>query len=135
MILKKFKLFESSDDIIQFGVTVDDLEFYFTDFIDNDYNLRIYPSSVLIDMRNKEEDNLFKLGIINYISVEIWKKSVRNKHNYRSIIETPEFKEIIDESNDRLKDHGLFIKDVIPYGYRISILIYREIDKKYLQLK
>jgi hypothetical protein len=50
-------------------------------------------------------------------------------------MEYKEFKDIIEESNDRLKDHGLFIKKVIPYGSRISILIYREMDKKYLKLK
>jgi hypothetical protein len=53
MILKKFNLFESenNEDIIHFGLTIEDLKFYFTDLIDLDYNLKIYPSSVLIDMR------------------------------------------------------------------------------------
>lgn len=138
MILKKFNLFESenNEDIIQFGVTVDDLKFYFTDLIDLGYNLRIYPTSTLVDMRLNSGDNLFKLGLIYYISVDIWlSQTLDNRHNYKRIIESEEFKDIIEESNDRLKDHGLFIKEIIPYGSRISILIYREIDKKYLQLK
>jgi len=135
MKLKSFKIFESEEDI-KHGINLDELKWYFTDFIDDGFNIRTQPVSKLLDLKTIERPfGGYTLGEIKYIRVTIWKKDQSNnsRFNYRTFINTQEFKDIILEANDRLMEHGLFIHDIQPYGSRLSILIYREIDKKYLQ--
>lgn len=136
MKLKSFKIFESEEDIKQFGINIDELKWYFTDFIDDGFDIRTQPVSKLLDLKTIERPfGGYTLGEIKYIQVTIWKRDQSNNSrlNYRTFINTQEFKDIILEANDRLMEHGLFIHDIQPYGSRLSILIYREIDKKYLQ--
>lgn len=136
MKLKSFKIFESEEDIKNFGVELSELKWYFTDFIDDGFDIRIQPMSKLVDLKTIERPfGEYTLGEIKYIKINFWKRgqSNSNKFNYIKFINTQEFKDIIKESNNRIMEYGLYIKDIIPYGSRFSILIYREIDKKYLQ--
>lgn len=136
MKLKNFKIFESEEDIKQFGIDPNELKWYFTDFIDDGFNIRIQPMSKLVDLKTIERPfGGYTLGEIKYIQVAIWKRDQSNssRFNYRTFMNEQEFEDIILEANDRLIDHGLYIQDIQPYGSRLSILIYREIDKKYLQ--
>lgn len=136
MKLKSFKIFESEEDIKQFGINPDELKWYFTDFIDDGFNIRIQPMSKLIDLKTIERPFAgYTLGEIKYIKVAIWKRDQSNssRFNYRTFMNKQEFEDIILEANERLIDHGLYIQDIQPFGSQLSILIYREMDKKYLQ--
>lgn len=128
--IKTFKIFDSVEKPNHFGIDIEDIKWYFTDFIDDGLQIRISENSKLIDLKTIERPmGHHTLGEIKYIKLDIWKLGL----NYRTFMNTQEFEDIILEANDRLIENGLFIHDIIPYGSRLSILIYREIDKKYLQ--
>lgn len=134
-MIKSFKIFESEEDMKHFGVELSELKWYFTDFIDDGFDIRIQPMSKLVDLKTIERPlGGYTLGEIKYIKIDILKRDQsNNRFNYRTYMNKQGFEDTILEANERLIEHELYIQDIQPYGSRLSILIYREMDKKYLQ--
>jgi hypothetical protein len=127
------------NDLIQFGLKIDDLKWYFTDIIDEGFNIRIIPMKKLYDFG--KFDNLsiyrghdYKLGLINYIHVKFSKIKTDESVNF---LRSEEFKLIIEEADKRLLENQLFIGNISTglntLNLTIDIFIYRKSDEKYIK--
>jgi hypothetical protein len=130
--IKKFESHHSETDLEEFNIDRRDILYYFTDILDEGFDVRVNVVSKLIDLKDTSVATGFiKFAKINYITVDIVKGSkeiIELKEKYLDL-----FKDTIEVANDRLNDIGLFIKDYIMFGNRITILIYKKQDEKYIK--
>lgn len=130
--IKKFESHHSETDLEEFNIDRRDILYYFTDILDEGFDVRINVVSKLIDLKDTSVATGFiKFAKINYITVDIVKGSkeiIELKEKYLDL-----FKDTIEVANERLNDIGLFIKDYIMFGNRITILIYKKQDEKYIK--
>jgi hypothetical protein len=130
--IKKFESHHSETDLEEFNIDRRDILYYFTDILDEGFDVRVNVVSKLIDLKDTSVATGFiKFAKINFITVDIVKGSkeiIELKEKYLDL-----FKDTIEVANDRLNDIGLFIKDYIMFGNRITILIYKKQDEKYIK--
>lgn len=130
--LESFYNNDEDEDLIQFGLRSDDLKWYFTDVIDEGFNIRITPTKKLFDFGRFETSQ--KFGLINYISVRFWKDKTDDSVDF---LRSEEFKLIIEEANMRLLENQLFIRNISTAintsNLTIDIFIYRKSDEKYIK--
>lgn len=130
--INKFESHHSEVDLEEFNIDRRDILYYFTDILDEGFDVRVNVVSKIIDLKNTSVATGFiKFAKINYITVDIVKGSKeisKLKEKYLNL-----FKDTIEVANERLNDIGLFIKDYIMFGNRITILIYKKQDEKYIK--
>lgn len=145
--MKKLKYFESTeysfeDDYhIHYGITPEELIYFFTDIIDEGWIVRTRFLKKLYNLGEKEENkNEFTLGLIPYISVTITKNwprfevSIYNANNQlNDLINSEEYKNILQVISDRLSDIDMYIHKQSIENKQLNILIYRKTDKNYVQ--
>lgn len=145
--MKHLKYFESEQHeegyIKDYGVTPTDIEFLFTDLIDNgwvvktSFNKKLYT----YDGSFVRSDIDIKLNLIPYIKVSItqgWLNksifSIWQATKYlNQLINSPEYLEVIEVVSLRLSDSDLFIHKQYIEDKQIHILIYRKKDKNYIK--
>lgn len=141
--MKYLKRFENIDDS-HLGVTIEDIEYLFTDISDSGWQVDVKFLKKLYQLKKSiyySGDN--PLGLIHYIMVSISKSTPTESRFLRSnwdevqelnrFIESNEFKEIIDVVSLRLDELGLYIKSKEKINKQLNILIYRKIDKNYIE--
>jgi hypothetical protein len=128
---------ENDEDLIQFGLKVDDLKWYFTDLIDDGFSIRVVPMKKLFDFGRFDNLSIYrgsdqKLGLVHYIMLVFTSDSIEKTKDY---INSDHFNNILDEANNRLSDIGLYIESVknTKLLSRIQIFIYRKSDEKYIK--
>ena len=130
--IKKFESHHSETDLEEFNIDRRDILYYFTDILDEGFDVRVNVVSKLIDLKDTSVATGFiKFAKINFITVDIVKGSKEIMELNEKYLEF--FKDTIEVANDRLYDIGLFIKDYIMFGNRITILIYKKQDEKYIK--
>lgn len=144
--MKHLRFFESlsseNDYIREYGLTPDDVKFFFTDLTDLGFlvNVRFYKKLFKLDINEPMKDGDIKLGLIPYIDVTITKNWPRFDVSIwqatqilSDLINSEDYLEIIDVASHRLSDENLFIKKQHIENKQIHILIYRETDKNYVK--
>jgi hypothetical protein len=128
---------ENDEDLIQFGLKVDELKWYFTDLIDDGFSIRAVPMKKLFDFGRFDNLSIYrgsdqKLGLVHYIMLVFTSDSIEKTKDY---INSDHFNNILDEANNRLSDIGLYIESVknTKLLSRIQIFIYRKSDEKYIK--
>jgi hypothetical protein len=128
---------ENDEDLIQFGLKVDDLKWYFTDLIDDGFSIRVVPMKKLFDFGRFDNLSIYRgsdqtLGLVHYIMLVFTSDSIEKTKDY---INSDHFNNILDEANNRLSDIGLYIESVknTKLLSRIQIFIYRKSDEKYIK--
>jgi len=129
--MKYLKTLESLSDLQEFNIDRSEIIYYFTDILDEGFNIKVDVVSKLIDLKISNPLSDKKLGKINYIRLEVSKGSKEISELKTSLIDL--FKETIEVANNRLNEIGLFIKEYIMFGNRITILIYKKEDEKYIK--
>lgn len=130
--IKKFESHHSETDLEEFNIDRREVLYYFTDILDEGFDVRVNVVSKLIDLKDTSVATRFiKFAKINYITVDIVKGSKKISELKEKYLDL--FKDTIKVANDRLNDIGLFIKDYIMFGNRITILIYKKEDEKYIK--
>jgi len=102
--MKYLKTFESSEEQ-EFGVTLDDIKYLFTDISDNGWRVDVRFLRKLFDLKSTGMP-ILKFGLIPYIQVSISKPTPHTDRFSRSpwneaqelqsFVESDEFKEIIE---------------------------------------
>jgi len=129
--MKYLKTLESFSDLDEFNIDRSEIIYYFTDILDEGFNIKVDVVSKLIDLKISNPLSDKKLGKINYIRLEITQgtKDIQIlKSDYLDL-----FIETIEIANNRLNEIGLYIKEHIMFGNRITILIYKKEDEKYIK--
>jgi len=142
--MKYLKSFEGSEEGSYLGVTPEDIEYLFTDISDSGWKVDIRFLKKLYQLKKSiyyNEDS--PLGLIHYIGVSISKPTpVEDRYSrspwnevqeLNSFIQSDEYKEIIDVVSLRLGELGLYIKSQEKQNKQLNILIYRKIDKNYIE--
>jgi hypothetical protein len=129
--MKYLKTLESLSDLEEFNIDRSEIIYYFTDILDEGFNIKVDVVSKLIDLKISNPLSDKKLGKINYIRLEVSKGSKEISELKTSLIDL--FKETIEIANNRLNEIGLYIKEYIMFGNRITILIYKKEDEKYIK--
>jgi len=129
--MKYLKTLESLSDLEEFNIDRSEIIYYFTDILDEGFNIKVDVVSKLIDLKISNPLSDKKLGKINYIRLEVSKGSKEISELKTTLIDL--FKETIEIANNRLNEIGLYIKEYIVFGNRITILIYKKEDEKYIK--
>ncbi len=129
--MKYLKTLESLSDLEEFNIDRSEIIYYFTDILDEGFNIKVDVVSKLIDLKISNPLSDKKLGKINYIRLEVSKGSKEISELKTNLIDL--FKETIEITNNRLNEIGLYIKEYIVFGNRITILIYKKEDEKYIK--
>jgi hypothetical protein len=129
--MKYLKTLESLSDLEEFNIDRSEIIYYFTDILDEGFNIKVDVVSKLIDLKISNPLSDKKLGKINYIRLEVSKGSKEISELKTTLIDL--FKETIEIANNRLNEIGLYIKEYIMFGNRITILIYKKEDEKYIK--
>lgn len=138
--MKHLRLFESDEDeyLNEYGITPSELLLFFIDISDEGWQVRCRFKKKLKQFETTK-DNLIILSTLPYIEVTIGRNTA--SFNRPLYIESSElynfcksdfYKEVIDVVKSRLQEIGLFISKEYMEGKQLSILIYREIDKMYV---
>ena len=141
--MKHLKYFESNEDYIkEYGVTPDDITYFFTDLIDSGWIIRtrFYKKLYKFDVNEPMKEGDIKLGLVPYIEVTVTKNWDRFEVSQwkatqylNELINSEEYLEIIDVASNRLSDENLFIHRQYIENKQIHILIYRKTDKNYVK--
>lgn len=150
--MKYLKYFESIEDRFyskEYGISPDELKYYFTDLSDNGWvinigfhkklhKLDIHEPMISDDIQGQYSSG--KLGLIPYIEVTITKDwprfdvSIWQATNYlNELINSEEYLEIMEVVSLRLSDENLFIQKQYIENKQIHILIYRKTDENYVK--
>jgi hypothetical protein len=141
--MKHLKYFESNEDYIkEYGMTPDDITYFFTDLIDSGWIIRtrFYKKLYKFDVNEPMKEGDIKLGLVPYIEVTVTKNWDRFEVSQwkatqylNELINSEEYLEIIDVASNRLSDENLFIHRQYIENKQIHILIYRKTDKNYVK--
>ena len=144
--MKNLKYFESLDSGVDYlkdyGITPDDIIYFFTDLIDNGWEVktRFYKKLYKYEIDEPIKDGDIKLGLVPYISIMVTKNwprfevSLYQATKYlNELINSEEYLEIIDVASNRLADIGLFIQRQYIENKQLNILIYRKTDENYVK--
>lgn len=129
--MKYLKTLESFSDLEEFNIDRSDIIYFFTDIMDEGFNIKVDVVAKLIDLKISNPLSDKKLGQINYIRLEITNGSKQISELTTKYLDL--FTETIEVANDRLNDIGLYIKEHIMLRNRITILIYKKQDEKYIK--
>lgn len=137
--MRYLKKFEGWDVLVpsenQYGdLTKEFIEDMFIEISDDGYNISVFFDKRAITSVNKEEGKMI-ISSIPYIWVRCSKNidsTVFNPNELEQYRKSNGFKEIIETSNDRLKDHDWYISDITLLSNQIRIFIHRIEDKKYV---
>lgn len=139
------KLFESSEKeyIKHYGITPDELIYFFTDISDEGWEVTVRFMKKMYNSTQTQpmNDSDVKFGLIPYIQTEISKKEIANYRTETNIAEkdlngllnSELLLETIDVVSKRLSDIGLFIKKYSIENRVLVILIYRKSDENYIK--
>jgi hypothetical protein len=140
--MKYLKTFESSEEL-EFGVTPEDIEYLFTDISDNGWKVNIRFLRKLFDFKLKNSHPILKFGLIPYIEVSISKPTSHadrfsrspwnESQELQSLVESDDFKEIIEVASLRLDELELYIEKQSYVNNTFNILIYRKTDQNYIK--
>lgn len=143
--MKYLKYFESIEDRFyskEYGISPDELKYYFTDLSDNGWviNIGFHKKFYKFDVHEPMRSDDIKLGLIPYIEVTITKDwprfdvSIWQATNYlNELINSEEYLEIMEVVSLRLSDENLFIQKQYIENKQIHILIYRKTDENYVK--
>jgi len=143
--MKHLKYFESSqeeDYLRDYGITPDELLYFFTDLIDEGWIVRprFYKKLYKFDVNEPIKNDDIKLGLVPYIDVMVWKNwprfdvSIYQANKYlNELINSKEYLEMIEVVSERLKDLNLFIQRQYIENKQLNILIYRKTDENYVK--
>ncbi len=132
--MKYLKKFESNDDYSEYGITPEELKYYFIDLVDEGWlvKLRFRKKHIQKHIYHGQ----FEFVLVPSIEVEIFKEwSSRNEYQdvLRELMASNSFKEEVDVLKPRLNDIGLYVKDISIENRRLRILIYRKSDSKLIK--
>ena len=140
--MKYLKTFENSEEI-EFGVTPEDIEYLFTDISDNGWRVDVRFLRKLFDYKHTDKPIFKKFALIPYIEVLISKPTPHadrfsrspwnESQELQSLVESDEFKEIIEVASLRLDELDLYIQKQSYENNAFNILIYRKTDQNYIK--
>ena len=82
--MKHLKYFESNEDYIkEYGMTPDDITYFFTDLIDSGWIIRtrFYKKLYKFDVNEPMKEGDIKLGLVPYIEVTVTKNWIDLKYH------------------------------------------------------
>ena len=139
--MKYLKTFENSEEL-EFGVTPEDVGYLFTDISDNGWKVDVRFLRKLFDFKHTDKP-ILKFGLIPYIEVSISKPTSHSdrfsrspwneSQELQSLVESDEFKEIIEVASLRLDEFELYIQKQSYVNNAFNILIYRKTDQNYIK--
>lgn len=145
--MKYLKYFESDsfgDNFYtnEYGITPDELRYFFTDLTDNGWSINIgfHKKLYKFDVHEPMKAGDITVGFVPYIELTITKDWNRFEVSQwkatqylNELINSEEYLEIIDVAAHRLSDSNLFIQRQYIENKQIHILIYRKTDKNYVK--
>lgn len=128
--IKNFESFSHNLKLSNFNIDPSDIESYFIDFIDEEFEVHVKTLDEIIQYK-KDSKYSIVFKIIRYIEVSIIPPKGKK---ISDIFSNQNLSLLFNEISGRLSEHDLTVLEIIKEDH-IKYLIYKNSDKKYLDKK